>query len=184
VAALLSIESRPRGPRTLLELCSSWVAVVRSGPHRINSGTLYYLPRWLPAAMHARIPLLAGALHSRLGESSRVDRIVHDRTSNVDDGMTNRGRVRVANTGRVIGRPPGVDHPRGATRGRLVSRTQRALELTECSPWLDDSYDSTMFPLRPRLRQQPHPMKRSLFASREHVPPPSPSLFARNEFSA
>lgn len=48
-----------------------------------------------------------------------------------DDGMTDRGRVRVADTGRVIGRPPGADHPRGATRVDLLARhnelTDRAL---------------------------------------------------------
>jgi hypothetical protein len=95
--------------------------------------------------------------------------------------MTDRGRVRVANTGRVIGRPPGVDHPRGATRGRLVSRTQRAFELTECSPWPDDSYDSTMFPLPPSTSPAAPHEECSPFASREHVPPPP--LRARNEFS-
>lgn len=54
--------------------------------------------------------------------------------SNVDDGMTDRGRVRVADTGRVIGRPPGGRPPSRGHEGRLVSQTQRALELTECSP--------------------------------------------------
>ena len=118
-------------------LCSSWVAgsSPRSGPHRINSGTLSYLLRggypwhtlffWL---------LTLSASRSLSSTSARARCVVHGR-SNVDDGMTDRGRVRVADTGRVIGRPPGGRPPSRGHEGRLVSQTQRALELTECSPW-------------------------------------------------
>lgn len=113
-------------------LRSSWVAggSPRSGPHRINSGTLSYLPRggypWHTRSLLSVCnPLVLASLSSTSATASRC--VVHGR-SNVDDGMTDRGRVRVADTGRVIGRPPGGRPPSRGHEGRLVSQTQRALE--------------------------------------------------------
>lgn len=130
---------------------SSWVAGRRQPwkwtAHRINSGTLSYLPRWVPAAlpglsllsvMYPRVyrasPRLARLDSTRLGSAQLTSAhgVVHERRSNVDDGMTDRGRVRVADTGRVIGGPPGGRPPSRGHEGRLVSQTQRALsKLTE-----------------------------------------------------
>lgn len=90
--------------------------------HRLNTGTLFYLPRW---RTRARTYLLFGYVAQRLDIilSTRAQRrAVSCPGSSADDGMTDRGRVRVADTERVIGRPPGADHPRGATRVDLLAR--------------------------------------------------------------
>lgn len=111
-------------------LRSSWVAggSSRSGPHRINSGTLSYLPRGgYPRHTRSLLSVCNPPSSSLLSLRLRLRCVVHGR-SNVDDGMTDRGRVRVADTGRVIGRPPGGRPPSRGHEGRLVSQTQRALE--------------------------------------------------------
>lgn len=134
----MSIEPSHRTARPLLLVrCSSWVAGRRQPwkwtAHRINSGTLSYLPRWVlaagsPCALSVMYPRTVSPCLARL----RSPGVVHERRSNVDDGMTDRGRVRVADTGRVIGGPPGGRPPSRGHEGRLVSQAQRALsKLTE-----------------------------------------------------
>ena len=86
--------------------------------HRLNTGTLFYLPRWRTRALvhtcSQRLDIILSARAQRRAMSCPG--------SSADDGMTDRGRVRVADTERVIGRPPGADHPRGATRVDLLAR--------------------------------------------------------------
>lgn len=105
---------------------NDWLALSMGGSrlfrserwHRPNSGTLSYLLR-------GRVRVVPVLLALYIGCSPRscttTPGVVSMGTS-VDDGMTDRGRVRVADTGRVIGRPPGADHPRGATRVDLLAR--------------------------------------------------------------
>lgn len=107
----------PRSGKDWLALGGCGYFEASESGHRPNSGTLSYLPRWMEDAR-------CTCCTSRYDPRAQRCR-VHD------DGMTDRGRVRVADTGRVIGRPPGADHPRGATRVDLLARhnelTDRAL---------------------------------------------------------